>query len=92
MIAAGLDKQNVSQALRSREWHTHAIQPCAFMASDIQKPNIVKLVHVRRSTGVTSISILLHVSLSPNDVGSCLSIHPDLLVFAFKLTLAASKR
>lgn len=41
-----------------------AIQPCAFRASENQNPNMVKALHVRRSRGVTSMSMFVLVHLS----------------------------
>lgn len=62
------------------------------MASDIQNPKMVREVHVRRSTGVTSESILDQLSLSAKDVSSLGNTHPERFVLAFRLAPADSKR
>ena len=65
-----------------------ACQPCALIASDIQNPSTVSEVQVRRSTGVTSASMLLHLSGSANVVVSLGMIHPLGVVF-FLISLFA---
>lgn len=69
-----------------------ASQPCAFIASLIQKPNTVKDVQVRRWIGVTSASMLDHLSGSEN-VELCFGrTHPDGLALRLDSALVASKR
>jgi hypothetical protein len=49
-----------------------ASQPCAFNASENQKPSMVHGVHVRRSSGVTSQSMLVLCPVSMC-AGRCLA-------------------
>lgn len=65
-----------------------ACQPCALIASEIQNPSTVSDVQVRRSTGVTSASMLLHLSESANVVVSLGMTHPPGFVF-FLISLFA---
>src|SRR5436190_20892850 len=67
-----------------------ASQPWAFMASLTQKPNMVIGVHVLRSTGVTSISILVQSLASPKVVGCCGRTHPESFLFLWTSSLTWS--
>ena len=69
-----------------------ASQPCAFIASLIQNPRTVMEVHVRRSMGVTSASMLDHLSGSANVVFCFGMTHPEGFVFSFKLAFVGSNR
>jgi len=69
-----------------------ACHPWALIASDIQNPSTVSEVQVRRSTGVTSASMLLHLSGSANVVVSLGMIHPlDFVFFLISLFAECSR-
>src|SRR5687768_4204546 len=55
-------------------------QLCTDNASLIQYPRTVQLVQVRRSNGVTSVSLLLHVPSSANVMACFSRTHPSTLV------------
>jgi hypothetical protein len=54
-----------------------ASHPCAFSASENQKPNMVQGLQMRRSRGVTSISMLVHVPSSAKEDCGRGMIHPE---------------
>lgn len=69
-----------------------ACQPCAFNASDNQKPRTVSDVQVLRLSGVTSESMLLHLSGSAKEVVCLGSTHPETVRFSLRFALAALAR
>ena len=64
--------------------------PCEFIASDIQNPSTVQLDQVLRSSGVTSESMLDHLSGSAKLVVYFSSTHPDFLLLRLSSTFEAS--